>query len=196
MPTMISCILLAAGLSSRFGSPKALATIHGQAAINTILNHLITTTCNEIIVVLGANANQIEPHVLNHKNIRIVYNKDYLLGQTSSCQCGLNALHQDSQGTFIWPVDFPFIKSTTLISLINAFNETPNKIIIPSLDNSRGHPPLLPKTVYQDLLNLPSTLGINTLFKLYGNNINHVLVNDPGIHLTFNTPLELTKLLT
>ena len=57
---MISCILLAAGFSSRFGSPKALAELPGERVIERLQNELLKTQVEEIvakkIAELGATA--------------------------------------------------------------------------------------------------------------------------------------------
>ena len=74
---MVTCILLSAGESRRFGSPKALATIGTTNAIGRIQTTLLSTPVSEIIIVLGSGSKTIEPYVFNHKKVRIVYNKNY-----------------------------------------------------------------------------------------------------------------------
>ena len=98
---MISCILLSAGLSKRFGSPKALADISGVSVIRYIQNTLIESKIGEIVVVLGANKEKIKSHILNHKKIKVVYNKDYNFGQTSSFKAGLSQISNDSKGIML-----------------------------------------------------------------------------------------------
>ena len=51
---MISCLLLTAGLSSRFHSPKALARLGEDTVIEHLQKTLINTQLSEIVVVLGA----------------------------------------------------------------------------------------------------------------------------------------------
>ena len=85
---MITCILLSAGLSERFGSPKALACLSDSTVIEHLQNTLLQSCCDKIIVVLGAHASLIQPFIFIHSRIRVVYNKDYYFGQTSSLQAG------------------------------------------------------------------------------------------------------------
>jgi len=89
---MIACILLSAGLSQRFGSPKALAQWNTGTVIEHLQNLLVKSQVDEIIVVCGAHADQIKPHILEHKQVRFVYNKDYNFGQTSSFKAGLKSV--------------------------------------------------------------------------------------------------------
>src|SRR3990167_701833 len=108
---MISCIVLSAGQNSRFGSPKALAKFKGRTVIEHLQIVLIASDLDEIIIVLGAFVNDIKPYLLKHKKIKVVYNKDYNLGQTSSFQTGLKVMDQQSQGVMLLPVDFPLVQT-------------------------------------------------------------------------------------
>lgn len=192
---MFTCICLAAGLSTRFGSPKALAQINHEPAITFIQKKFLSTSCDELIIVLGAHADQIKAHVLNHKRIRIVYNKDYSLGQTSSVQAGLCDVSSETSAALLWPVDCPFIDASTVDLMLKSFIAQPALISIPTIDDKRGHPPVLAFPLFQHIRSLSKNLGINTLFDLHQDEIHYVPVNDPGIRLTFNTPQELTSIL-
>ena len=118
---MISCVLLSAGLSSRFGSPKALAKISGKTLIERLQKTLLGSFVDEVVIVLGAYAEQIQPFILNHKKVKVVYNKDYNLGQTSSFKAGVNEISSTSDGIMLYPVDYPFVGKDTLMYLIDSF---------------------------------------------------------------------------
>lgn len=186
-----SCVLLAAGLSSRFGSPKALAVIDGQTVMTRVQQALIASGINEIIVVLGAHSEEIKAHLLKHTKIRFVYNKDYKLGQTSSFQCGLAAVSRSSQGIFLFPVDYPFVRTQTLDLLKEDFQKTKAGILIPVYQNRKGHPPLFPEDLKEAILALSPSEGLNTFLHEHGRRVRLVEVTDPGVVKTFNTPEEL-----
>ena len=189
---MVRCVLLSAGESQRFGSPKALVKTSKQTAIEELQNTLVNSVADEIMVVLGAHLDAVKPHVLNHKKVHIVYNKDYKLGQTSSFQAGLSSVGNDSRAVLLVPVDCPFIRTSTINALIGCFNEKNPDILIPTYQGKRGHPPLFNASLKQEILALPTSVGLNTLFKRY---IPKTLeINDPGIIRTFNTPTELEKI--
>ena len=100
---MISCILLTAGESKRFGSPKALADIGQNKAIQLLQQKLLQSIVDEIIIVTGASESLIKPYVLNHSKVRLVHNKDYKFGQTSSFQTGLSIVDKNSFGFMLLP---------------------------------------------------------------------------------------------
>ncbi|MCA9409401.1 MAG: nucleotidyltransferase family protein [Candidatus Omnitrophica bacterium] len=187
---MISAILLSAGESSRFGSPKALVKLNSYTVIEQILTSLISSQVDEVITVLGSQAEQIKPFLLKHKKVKVVYNKDYNFGQTSSFQVGLNSLRDDSQGVFLLPVDYPFVKSSTIDTLIECFRIERNGVYIPTFENRKGHPPLFPIQLRNEFLLLQHDQGVNSVAQQHQDLIRLVAVKDSGVIATFNTPQE------
>ncbi len=192
---MISCILLAAGLSSRFKTPKALALINHIPVITHIQTQLINSQIDEIIVVLGAHMEQIKPFVLNHAKIKSAYNKDYALGQTSSFKTGVAHISRQSQAMMLLPVDFPFIQTKTFNSIINSFLSKAYLITIPTYQGRRGHPPLFSSELKNEILSLPSDMGVNILVHNHDKDIAQITVDDPGIIQSFNTQDEFKQLI-
>jgi molybdenum cofactor cytidylyltransferase len=192
---MISGILLSAGSSSRFGSPKALASIDHMPAIIYLLEKLITTSLDEIIVVLGADSQQIEPCLFKHKKIRVVHNKDYKFGQTSSVQTGLRSLAPDASGFMILPVDCPFIQEYTVDAVIARFKlDRPPGVIIPAYQNHRGHPPVFDIRFKDEILKLDPSHGINEVLHAHPASVITFEFDDPGIAQSFNTPEEFKEI--
>lgn len=191
---MISCILLSAGESKRFGSPKALAQIHQTTAIELLQTMLLKSIVNEIIVVTGAHDDLIKPHVFNHSKVRIVYNKDYKIGQTSSFQTGISVANPLADGFMLLPVDCPFIQPQTIDQLIEYFNHKQSSILLPIHKGMRGHPPIFHKNLRETILNLNPYQGMNNFMR--EQIVESLELEDPGIVQTFNTPEELNKLLS
>ncbi|MBP9853848.1 MAG: nucleotidyltransferase family protein [Candidatus Omnitrophica bacterium] len=191
---MLSCLLLAAGESQRFGSPKALAKINHVTIIEQLQQRFIDAHIDELIIVLGAHAQKIEPFILKHNRIRIVYNKDYIFGQTSSFLTGFKEINKSSQGVMLLPVDYPFITLDTINKLKSEFHRRPEKIIIPVYKEKKGHPPIFSIRFKEQFLNLNYLQGINSIFKKLPDEIILFPVDDPGVIQTFNTPEEFSKI--
>jgi molybdenum cofactor cytidylyltransferase len=189
---VITCILLSAGLSERFGSPKALAKISGTTVIEHVQNTLLQSCCDKIIVVLGAHAEQIRPFIFIHSRIAVVYNKNYYFGQTSSVQAGWHEADILSKGTMFLPVDCPLVKRTTIDAVIDQFKKDDPDILIPSYHNKKGHPPVFNQRLKQKVLGLPKDQGLNSLFADHPPQT--IDINDAGIIKSFNTPQEFEKL--
>ena len=189
---MITCILLSAGLSERFGSPKALACMGDGKVIEHLQNTLLQSSCDEIVIVLGAHAQQIQPSIFIHSRIRVVYNKDYFFGQTSSLQTGWRQINSSSIGVMFLPVDCPLIKPTTINEIIHHFNKSNPDILIPTYQNKKGHPPIFHQRLASKILDLPMDRGLNSLFTDHPPQT--IEINDPGIIKSFNTPEEFEKI--
>ena len=191
---MLSCLLLSAGLSTRFGSPKALAKFTGTTVIGHLQNILIDSLIDEIVIVLGDHAKEIKSHILNHKKVRPVYNKDYLLGQTSSFKAGLKEISPKSRGIMLLPVDVPTIKTATINLLADKFLKATPGILIPTYNDQRGHPPIFHAKFKGALLKLDNTIGLNVFQKQHEAEVVLFSVEDSGIIRSFNTPEEFDKI--
>ncbi len=194
MKAMISLILLSGGVSSRFGSPKALVDWNGRSLISCLQERLILTQIDEIIIVLGAHFNQIKPQVLNHNKIKVVYNKNYNLGQTSSIKIGLQHVSKATEGVGFLPIDFPLIGSQIIDDLVSEFLRQRPLTLIPSFHGQAGHPPFLDISLCDKILDLPDQGGLNTFFKKHQAGIYYFDVIDPAVVSSFNTPDELKEL--
>ena len=193
---MISCIILAAGESARFNSPKALAKIGSKTILHRLQEELLSSKVDEIIVVLGAWADQLKPCLLDHKNIQFVYNKDYKFGQTSSFKAGLRGVSKESKGVMLLPVDFPLIDKKIVDFLCAAFaKENYQKIIIPSFHLKKGHPPIFPIALKKDFLGLKNDEGLNMVALNQPENTVIISIDHPAVIKTFNTQQELQDIL-
>jgi len=191
---MISCIILAAGLSQRFGSPKALAQIQGKSVIEHLQNKLLKTKVDEIVVVLGNEAKNVRSLILENSRIRYIYNNDYLLGQTSTFQVGLSKISLNTRGVMLLPVDCPAIKQETINRLIDVFKERSPLILIPNFNGQKGHPPIFHRNLIKKYLSLKPDQGINSVAHDYEQQTIFFDVNDSGVIASFNTKAELEQI--
>jgi len=191
---MLSAILLSAGMSSRFGSPKALAQFNGKTVIEHLQCLLVDSKIDEVIIVLGAHSTNIKPYILKHKKVKVVYNKDYNLGQTSSFKIGLSSIEKVSRYVFLLPVDYPAIKKETIDYLCQEFEPTSPLILIPTYEGKKGHPPVFNMSLKEEFMELDNGKGLNRIARKHTEDTVYVPVNDSGVIATFNTPEELDEL--
>jgi molybdenum cofactor cytidylyltransferase len=192
---MVNCILLAAGESRRFGSPKALAQIKGQTVIATLTQRLIGAKLNRVIVVLGADADLIAPRIPENPCLTVIVNKDFAQGQTSSCRAGLEALPPGTRGAMLLPVDVPFVKKETIEVLVQTFLEKQPLILMPTFAGGFGHPPIFASNLFPEFKDLKNTEPLHAVQRRHAKSIFEVPVTDEGVRATFNTPGELNLLL-
>ena len=192
---MVTCVLLAAGESRRFGSPKALALIKGQTLIAALTQRLIAAKAGRVIVVLGADADLIAPRIPDNPSLAVVLNKNYREGQTSSFKTGLEALPEATRGVMLLPIDVPFVKKETLEVLMKTFLEKQPLVQMPTFNGSFGHPPIFSSKLIPDFKELKNSDPLYTVQRRYAGQILEVPVTDEGVAASFNTPDELRSLL-
>src|SRR5256885_392882 len=84
----IVAIVLAAGASRRMGQAKQLLPYHGESLLRRAVTAALDSDCQEVIVVLGANAASFQPE-LTGTTAKLVINDDWKEGMSSSIRCGL-----------------------------------------------------------------------------------------------------------
>src|SRR5712691_5579332 len=145
---MISGIILSAGESRRMGSPKALLRYQGKTFIERICNAYLTANIDELIVVLGARADELRRALPAHPTLRTVVNPRYFQGQLSSLMTGIGALSSESEAVIVNLVDHPLVTAETIKALIASFRAAPLPILIAAYQGRRGHPVLFSSQVY------------------------------------------------
>jgi molybdenum cofactor cytidylyltransferase len=192
---MISCILLAAGESKRFGSPKPLAKMGPKTIIETMTAGLLKTQLLETIVVLGAYAQDISPFIAGDPQIKIALNLNYQNGQTSSVKAGLSCVSPQAKGIMLLPIDIPLVKNITIDRLIETFFNRNPLILIPTFDGRKGHPPIFSAKLLKKLRSLKDDEPLTTVGNKHVDETLLFPVDDEGVVLSFNTLEEFDQLI-
>ena len=182
-----SAILLAAGQSTRMGGLKGLLTWGEKTLFEHQLITLLHSPIDDIVVVVGYQAEQFIK-IAQHYPVRIIYNKNYLLGKCSSIISGLHAIQKRSEMILISTIDQP-TETKIIQQLILSLLDYP--IAIPILHGKRGHPILFSPKVMNDLLTITEeTKGLRNVIQKYQNQLVEVSVHTPLIQLNLNSPKD------
>lgn len=157
-------ILLAAGSSARFGSPKQLAKNDGQSFIQHAVAEA-TKLESKVFVVLGANYDIVKNEIENFP-VEVIYNKDWEEGMSSSIRIGIESfLNKDpaAEAVIIIVCDQPFLSSQIIMELIKKFEQTGKPIIACSYKNAIGTPVLFDKSFFPALLALKGKAGAKNI---------------------------------
>jgi molybdenum cofactor cytidylyltransferase len=184
---MIAGLILAAGESSRMGNDKALLRYRDGTFLETIVAALREAEIERIAIVLGHHADEIR-RAVNLQNAEVVFNADYARGQTSSLQAGLRSLRTpELEAVILCLVDHPAVSSSTVHKLVEHFRASSSPVVIPTFQGRRGHPVLIARALFDELLGLGSNEGANTVLRKHRNEKSLVEVGDSGILLDIDT---------
>ena len=177
---MIAGIILAAGASSRMGSPKALLDYRGETFVERLVN-LLSRVCDPVIVALGHHAAAIRARV--ERSAQMVINPDPDRGQLSSLQAALAAIPAEAEGFLFIPVDCPAVELATVRRVAAAFESRKPEtlLVIPRIGDKRGHPVFAVRSLAEELLALPPTGQARDVVHGHRAQTEYVNVDDPGI---------------
>jgi molybdenum cofactor cytidylyltransferase len=117
----VVAIVLAAGASTRFGSPKMMTPLDGRPLLEHALDALATAGLDDVIVVLGADAAAIEA-AMHWRGERRVVNPRPGDGLSSSLRVGLDAAVEvpGADAALIVLGDQPFLRPAVVRSVLEA----------------------------------------------------------------------------
>jgi molybdenum cofactor cytidylyltransferase len=190
----VGLIILAAGASTRMGTPKQLLTYRGCTLIRHMAEVAIASVCQPIAIVLGANGERIKPEISQFP-LQIVENQQWQEGMSSSIQVGLEALlavNQHLDAVAIALCDQPFVSPQTLNQLVEAYHLTGKPIIASEYAGTFGVPALFSRTLFSELMNLKNTEGAKQLIKRHIHEVFSIPFPDGAIDI--DTPKDYEQL--
>lgn len=184
---VISATILAAGESKRMGQPKMLLK-WGQT---TVLGHVISTFqqagIQDIVVVVGGAREQVE-EIVNQHRVRSVYNDEHANGEMLlSLQRAIEAQSLQTRATLIALGDQPQIEEGTVRLISEKFHSGKSRLIVPSFEMRRGHPWLVARSLWTEILALRPQRSPRDFLKQHAQEIEYVQVQTSSILADIDT---------
>jgi molybdenum cofactor cytidylyltransferase len=186
----VAAVILAAGGSTRFGSPKQLAPWRGKTFIEQAVDTALASSARPVVVVLGAEAERCRA-VLAERPVEIVVNKTWMEGQSTSMQAGLAALPANSGGAVFFLVDLPGVAPHLIDRLLQRHRETLAPLVWPEFEGRRGNPILFDRSLFSELRQVRGDTGGKPVLLRYQDRAERVIVSDKSILQDFDRPEDL-----
>jgi nicotine blue oxidoreductase len=147
---MISAVVLAAGASTRFGSPKQAVLL--EPVLERVRD---SAAIDDIVVVLGAH--EVET------TARSVLCSEWELGPGASLRCGLAALGEEVEAAVVVLGDGPTLDPLAIDRVVAAWRESGSERVAATYGGIRLHPLLLVRSAWgtvpdEGLRELPAQL--------------------------------------
>jgi len=164
----ISLILLAAGESSRLGTPKQLLLYKDKYLLQHTLD-LLHNLNMQMFVVVGAFSEQILGKVDTYNAI-VVQNRDWNKGLASSIRAGLEHVlksNPDTEAVILLLCDQPLLTSNILLNILEKYKDTSFPIIHSNYGEVSGPPTLFHRSLFPYLMELEGAQGAKKVVDLF-----------------------------
>ena len=131
---MVAAVVLAAGASTRFGSPKQ------RLLLPPVLERVRASGVDDVVVVLGAHDVETDA--------RAVRCAEWERGPGASLRCGLAALDRAIDAAVVVLADGPRLDPAAVDRVVAAWRGTPEEIVGASYGGIRGHPLVVPRHLW------------------------------------------------
>lgn len=184
-------VVLAAGASTRFGSPKQLVRIGGRPLLHTVVTRAAEVTGNALIVVLGAGAAQLAP-LLKHSPGAVIVNRYWREGLASSIRAGVARLPPTCDGVLLVLADQAAVTADDLRRLAGTWRRRPQCIAAALYAGTTGAPAIFPRSIFRELAVLRGDAGARSILRRSPDRVVHVPM--PAAELDLDTPEDLLTL--
>jgi molybdenum cofactor cytidylyltransferase len=192
---MISAIVLAAGESRRMGETKQLLEWRGSTILGCVLDNLLASPVDEILLVVGYEAERILEMTANPR-IKAVFNPDFRQGMSTSLRSGLTAMDVRAEAFLIALADQPGIPPGVVQDLIDHYRESypEKKIVAPAHLGRRGHPVLFSGDYLDEFLGLTGDVGGREILARHPEEVLLVEAGTDAVLLDVDTPEDYQNL--
>jgi molybdenum cofactor cytidylyltransferase len=195
---MIPGIVLAGGKSSRMGRPKALLPI--GPGLDTFFDRITRTLSDagidDIVVVVGADADAIRSEVRPLRGVRIVDNPDHERGQLTSLVAGLRSFDLASaKAALVTLIDVPLVTPATVRTLIAVQRERDAPVVRPVSGGRHGHPVIFGRALFDELQRADPAHGAKTVVHAHAADTIEVPIDDEGAFTDIDTREEYDRVI-
>lgn len=191
--TRVAALVLAAGGSSRMGSPKQLLDWGGRPLVRAAVEVALAARLDPLLVVVGGAQAQVAD-ALAGLPLRMIANPDHATGQSSSLRAGIAALGQNADAVVVLLGDQPFVTAAIVEQLVAEWRASGAAIIAPTYAGQRGNPVLFARTVFPELLAVQGDQGARAVLAADRARLRLVAFDDSRPLADIDTPEDYERL--
>ena len=198
-----SCIVLAAGMSKRVGTPKQLLEVRGKPMLQHVVDLVRELGMTTVVVVLGSAAKSILGKV-DFVGCQTVINECFSEGLASSLIVGFNTIRDAADSVVIFLGDQPFVEAETVRQLLLVHGKTRLPLTVPVFKGTKGTPFIADASFLKPVLDDRELLsgfrmfegdqGAKLFFDRYENLTLNVGVEDSGVINDIDYLTDLARL--
>lgn len=192
----VGAVILAAGSSSRMGSPKQILQFRGSTLLRRAAVAALDAGCRPVIVVTGANA-ELTRRELDGLDVSEVFNTHWATGMASSIRAGVEGLvsaNADADAAVVMLCDQPHVTAVVISNLVAAHRNTGSSVVASTYGGSFGVPALFGKDLFAELGRLKGASGAKKVIERHSSVAHFIHFN--GGDVDIDTPDDFSRLTT
>ncbi len=185
-------VILAAGQSSRLGSPKQLLPYKDSTLLRHAAQVALEANIGPVLVVTGAHHEAVA-NAIEGLPISAAFNPDWQEGMASSLRVGLQAMVEafpETDGILFMVCDQPYVSTSLLCSLVETQHKTGKAIVASTYQGNTGTPALFHHSFFNKLLELKGDKGARLLLETYAGEVVTILFKEGVIDIDWKADWE------
>jgi molybdenum cofactor cytidylyltransferase len=155
----VSAVILGAGLGKRMGQLKLGLPLGGKSLLRRVVEAALAAPVDEVVVVLGHGAADLQRELPEDARLRAVYNPNYAEGQSSSLRAGVSALRSNMEAAVFLLGDQPLVSAGIIKALVHAFRTSRAPLLQPLYRGVPGNPVLFARAFFPELMEVRGDQG-------------------------------------
>jgi|SRR5215213_1112614 len=191
----VGAVILAAGSSSRMGSPKQTLQFEGNSLLRRAALAALGAGCRPVVVVTGAHA-ELCRRELDGLDVREAFNRQWETGMASSVRTGLESLISIDAAVaaaVLLLCDQPHVTSQVFSSLLAAHHTSGRPVIASAYGGSFGVPALFDRSLFTELAQLEGMSGAKEIIKRHASEAHFLPFPDGEVDV--DTPHDFSRLI-
>ena len=184
-------VIVSAGCSERFKSPKILFEVEGRPMLQWVIDLLKRLPLDGRILVVNPHWKSFSKY-FNTRGFEILINEDFREGMASSVRKAVEfSKERGAKQVVIFLGDMPFLREETVYKIL--YFETDKPIIAPLYRGIKGFPTIVKSEVFDEVLKLKGDIGIRKLIRERPDLVQFVKVNDPSVIKDIDEPVDMKQ---
>jgi molybdenum cofactor cytidylyltransferase len=179
-------VVLGAGESSRFGSPKQLLPFGATTLLGQVVRNANASSLERVVVVLGRASGELR-EAFDFGRARVVENTAYGTGCASSLLAGLDAAGDDCEALFLLLGDQPGVLPEFIDRALSEWKQNRPWAAVCSYRGRAGHPFVFSREAFDDLKVLHGDKAVWKLVEAHPDRVREIEI-DAGLPPDVDTP--------
>ena len=181
----IGAIVLAAGGSSRLGTPKQFVEFEGKTLLRRVVESVVHSAFDPVVIVCGNEIERVSDEVRG-LDVIVCANPEWSSGMSSSIRAGLVRLLEvlpTIDAALITLCDQPFVEDRSFERLSSAFVSNDKEMAASEYDGIIGVPAIFSRRMFDDLRSLEGDRGARDLLRAPGASLVTVKTEEAAIDI-------------